>query len=487
MTKYLYILLGVIPLAITSWSSAPTRIIRTVDTSVRQDIRLDVVYGESLHLMICLQSYGMPVDTTDWHVMLHGQTNGQSRAESYQALGTPGVPGDAARQAKAGWISTKVNIGTWWPFDVSSGRWSLVATNASHGAVMRVGGPITVQMSAAADDRAPLPASAVDKLMAEIIAATNAVVMMIPGGGGGTGDADAVRAELLETNLLTRAQIAAATNHLLTTYFLNPDSWLSLSNDTLRLHHKDSILWNSSGGSHQFDPSVSNALWNAVKVINTTLGHKAPKAWGTLAPDGTLNPDPDYMLWVNSPALVLAGGCQWAAVGSYYALAAEGTVAFATAEGGEARFGVDLHTNYMAFVRGGSYIVGVQVASMAVSHGGSPTGTVSMTCAYTGGDFPTPWLTTDLRYIPWEDITDGVIWVDNLDGTATVTAPALSKSCFYMLTSTRSIEVTIITKPPLRADGGIFGNPGSPPVRYNSTITIQSGGKSYRIPAEEIK
>jgi hypothetical protein len=39
---------------------------------------------------------------------------------------------------------------------------------------------------------------------------------------------------------------------------------------------------------------------------------------------------------------------------------------------------------------------------------------------------------------------------------------------------------------PSRFSGGVWGATNAVPVVYDSTITVESGGKSYRIPAEEL-
>lgn len=277
----------------------------------------------------------------------------------------------------------------------------------------------------------------------------------------------------------TDSDIAAATNALVQTYLLGTNAWMTISNQTLTISRAidgvETSLWSSAesgGGGDTVDLAFTNALWSA-------LAGKADKAWGQYAPDGSANPDPAYMTYLNSPATMHASGFRWATFGTFCVLAQSGTVAFESGADGEARWGLDLHTNYVAFVRGSNVVVGASAGGIAVADGEA-----TIVYAYAGGDFPVLWFSPSLD-TPFT-VQSGVVWVDNEDGTATVTAPAETPAGFWYASTTAQIDVVFDVRPPARLSGGVFGAPGALPVVYDSVIEIESGGKTYRIPAQEV-
>lgn len=314
-----------------------------------------------------------------------------------------------------------------------------------------------------------------DSIFASIPAAqvTNYVMDAHATGWGATlGGMPVVRAASM-------VDVALATNALVQTYLLGTNAWMTISNQTLTISRAidgvETSLWSSAesgGGGDTFDMAFINALW-------TALGGKADKAWGQYAPDGSANPDPAYMTYLNSPATMHASGFAWATSGAFSVLAQSGTVAFESGADGEARWGLDLHTNYVAFVRGSNVVVGASAGGIAVADGEA-----TIVYAYTGGDFPVLWFAPSLD-TPFT-VQSGVVWVDNEDGTATVTAPAETPAGFWYASTTALIDVVFDVRPPARLSGGVFGAPGALPVVYDSVIEIESGGKTYRIPAQEV-
>lgn len=298
---------------------------------------------------------------------------------------------------------------------------------------------------------------------------------------------DFIRRDPVRIDTVARAsELASATNALVETYFLGTNAYLIVSNDTLRIQREDAgtnlLLWSSTGSaSPGIDPVATQQLWQAIGQLQNALAAVDP-AWGKRAPDGSLNPDPDYMTYLNAPATMHASGYQWASSGAYYVLAQSGAVAFDGGPNGEARWGLDLSSNYVGFVRGGSIVVGAQADGIIVD---SQAQTASITFDYGGGDWPVlmfaPSLSDGLAGFVEQD---GVAWVDNADGTATVTAPATTPGGFWYATTTYSTDAIFVTKPPLRLDGGIYGSTNSIPIHYDSTISITVEGKTYRLPAE---
>ena len=105
-----------------------------------------------------------------------------------------------------------------------------------------------------------------------------------------------------------------------------------------------------------------------------------------------------------------------------------------------------------------------------------------MTYDYQGGAFPVLWFAPSLAV----DFTEmeGCVWVDNGDGSATVTAPAATPAGFWFATSSKKIGATFVSTMPAHFTAGVFGSTNALPVVYDSTIEITSGGNRYRIPAQ---
>jgi hypothetical protein len=139
-----------------------------------------------------------------------------------------------------------------------------------------------------------------------------------------------------------------------------------------------------------------------------------------------------------------------------------------------------LHTNYVGFVRGGSVLVGAVANSITVGDG-----VATIVYQFTGGDWPVLWFAPSLD-VPFA-VQTGIVWVDNQDGTATVTAPANTPKGFWYATTTALFDVVFEVRPPARLVGGIIGATNALPVVYDSTITISSGNKTYRVPAQEVE
>jgi hypothetical protein len=277
--------------------------------------------------------------------------------------------------------------------------------------------------------------------------------------------------------------IDGATNALIQTYLLGTNAWLTVSNQTLTIWRETNgvpaALWSSaeSEGGGGIDPAFTNAVWLA-------LADKADRAWGQYAPDGSPNPDPAYMTFLNSPATMHASGFQWATYGAYSVMAESGAVAFESGADGEVRWGLDLYTNYVGFIRGGSMIVAAKAGAINVTDGGTTNGIAEIVYPYTSGDFPALWFAPALD-VPFT-LQEGAVWVDNQDGTATVNAPATTPKGFWYATTTVSYNTIFDIRPPARLTGGVIGATNAVPVVYDSVIEIESGGKTYRMPAQEV-
>lgn len=282
--------------------------------------------------------------------------------------------------------------------------------------------------------------------------------------------------------LATTSYVAAAVE----TYLMASNAWIEVdfSNRLVSVSvvvggSTNTVVAGAAGNS--IDPAATNLLWLA---LADAIATRAPKAWGTYAPDGTPNPEPEYGTFMNAPATVFASGSAWGTYGTYAVLTTPGATAYATGQDGAFRIGPD-STNWFGYVTGGSVLVGAVPESLAVFGGGTEGGYAEIVYQYDGGAFPTLWFTASLAL----DFTvvATAAWTDNMDGTATVSAPATSASGYWRATSTATFGHVFATSMPARFHAGVFGATNATPVVYDSTILITSGGKTYRIPAQLVE
>lgn len=285
--------------------------------------------------------------------------------------------------------------------------------------------------------------------------------------------------------VIKRDELAAATNSAITSIFAIKNALLVVSNEVAMITTNGVPIWSSASSADSIPPSVTNELWISIAALQSTVSSLQSslagisRDWGSYAPDGSTNPDPDYMLYINRPATVWASGFQWATSGGHAVLTSTGMVAFAVGDSGEMRIGPGDGTNYFGFVQGGSVEVGARAAGLSV------VGEVAtILYPHESGAFPVLWFTPDLA-VPFEPIA-GVVWVDNADGSATVTAPATTPRGFWRATTSATYTAEFRSTMPARFTGGVWGATNAVPVIYDSTIQISSGGKTYRIPAEEL-
>lgn len=287
----------------------------------------------------------------------------------------------------------------------------------------------------------------------------------------------------------TRVDVVATTSHVRTvveTYLMASNAWIEVdfSNRLVSVSvvvggSTNTVVAGAAGNS--IDPAATNLLWLA---LADAIATRAPKAWGTYAPDGTPNPEPEYGTFMNAPATVFASGSAWGTYGTYAVLTTPGATAYATGQDGAFRIGPD-STNWFGYVTGGSVLVGAVPESLAVFGGGTEGGYAEIVYQYDGGAFPTLWFTASLAL----DFTvvATAAWTDNMDGTATVSAPATSASGYWRATSAATFGHVFATSMPARFHAGVFGATNATPVVYDSTILITSGGKTYRIPAQLVE
>lgn len=268
-----------------------------------------------------------------------------------------------------------------------------------------------------------------------------------------------------------------------TSYITSPTAWFSVDEGrTLSWHNVSedmratNIVWQSSelpAGTP--DAASTNALWAA--IASTTSN------WGNYAPDGTINPEPDYMVYLNKPALVVGSGIHFETSGTYSVMVADGAVAYANnGQDGSIRWGLDSE-NYVSIVQGGSVLVGAKANSIDMD---TENEIVTIEYPYSGGDYPvlyfTPSLANDFT------IVESPTWVDLGTGFAQVSvSTANTTSGFFKAMTSVQTSATFDTNVPIKASKGLITSDPLDPIVFDSTIIIEYNGKQYRVPAQLVE
>ena len=280
-----------------------------------------------------------------------------------------------------------------------------------------------------------------------------------------------------------------ATRHWILASYGGTNTWISIDGDLLGIYTctnaatGTNTLWESSAAMGGQLSDVALRATNNTTRITALESRPDLTSWGDYAPDGTPNPDAEAVLYLNKALTLMGSGFSWATSGAYACLCQSGAVAYHTETNGEVRIGLDVVSNYFGMVQGGSITVGCRTGGIRVEGSGANT-VVHLLYAYAGGDFPTLWGATSLSG-DWTELP-APVWTDYGDGTAEAAVPG-SPFHFFKATSSRSMEARFESKAPAAFPGGIYGDFASPPVKYNSVITLQQGGHTYRIPAELVQ
>lgn len=281
-----------------------------------------------------------------------------------------------------------------------------------------------------------------------------------------------------------------AVDALPSSYVTSPNAWFTVDEDkTLTWHNVSednqttNIVWQSTAlPKGTPDAASTNAIWKAI-ANNKLLAEAGVKNWGNYAPDGTTNPEPNYMVFVNRPAFVVGSGIHFETSGAYSVMVTDGAVAFANnGEDGSIRWGLN-NTDYISIVQGGSVVVGARANSIEMD---ADNEIVTIEYPYAGGDFPiiyfTPSLANDFT------IVESPTWVDLGNGFAQVSvSTAGTEAGFFKAMTTAVTSATFDTNVPIKASKGIIGGDELDPVIYDSTITIEVDGVKYRVPAQRVE
>lgn len=249
-------------------------------------------------------------------------------------------------------------------------------------------------------------------------------------------------------------------------------SWINVSED----NSKTNVVWQSTALPNGTpDASSTNALWQAISKVTSN--------WGNYAPDGSPNPEPEYMVYMNRPALVVGSGIHFETSGAYSVMVTDGAVAFANnGADGSIRWGLN-SSDYISIVQGGSVVVGARANSIEMD---ADNEIVTIEYPYAGGDFPIIYFAATLA----NDFTivESPTWVDLGNGFARVSiSTANTQSGFFKATTSVQTSARFESPIPFKATGGVITDNVLDPIIFDSTIIIEQNGKKYRVPAQLLK
>lgn len=265
---------------------------------------------------------------------------------------------------------------------------------------------------------------------------------------------------------------------------------LEVTNNTLRVYaatnavsdpYGEVLAWALTDESAARIAALSNLVVALTARVAALEKGGATSAWATYDAQGNENADGD-VLALNRPYTQFSSGFHWATSGGLHFLASSGAVAFAADDGGEARLFGSSATNSVGIVMGGTnVVVGCNASGITVNGN-----TVSVTYPWSGGDKPTIWGASTLAG-PWVQM-ESAVWTENAAaGTATATFSAAANSFFFKATAVSSLGEYWRARMPSYFQGGVMVGPEDvAPVVYDSAITVQSGGATYRLPAQRV-
>lgn len=274
-----------------------------------------------------------------------------------------------------------------------------------------------------------------------------------------------------------------AVDALPSSYVTSPTAWFSVDKDkTLSWFNvsedltSTNIVWQSTAlPKGTPDAAATNAIWKAIAKVTSN--------WGLYAPDGSKNPEPEYMVFVNRPSLVVGSGIHFETSGAYSVICTDGAVAFANnGQDGSIRWGLN-STDYISIVQGGSVLVGAKANSINID---TENEIVTIEYPYSGGDFPTLYFTASLAV----DFTlvESPTWVDLGNGFAEVSvSTANTDAGFFKATTSVQTSATFDANIPIKATKGLITDDPLDPIIFDSTIIIEQNGKKYRIPAQLVE
>lgn len=268
-----------------------------------------------------------------------------------------------------------------------------------------------------------------------------------------------------------------------------PEAQMRVAGNNLSIEQFDGdtniVIWSSTSSTSDEVAALRAECEALLARIKELESRPDLKNWGDYAPDGTPNPDPESLL-LNRAITLFGSGFSWETSGTAAVLVQSGSVAFAAGSDGELRLGLDHATNYIAIVSGGMITVGARANSINQD---SSANIVTIDYAYSGsGDYPVVWYCCDLISQDWQ-IAEGGTWtyVPGEDyATFSFSSAGMSRAFFKATTTVKGDNYFHSPLPAIFSGGIKLRADSTDLVKFDSIITIESNGKTYRIIAEEM-
>lgn len=276
---------------------------------------------------------------------------------------------------------------------------------------------------------------------------------------------------------------------LVATYGM-PDAQMRVDSDNLSIEQFDGdtniVIWSSSSSTSDEVAALRAECEALLARIKELESRPDLKNWGDYAPDGTPNPDSETLLF-NRAMTLFGSGFSWETSGTAAVLVQSGAVAFATGSDGEMRLGLDHATNYIAIVSGGMITVGARAGSIDVD---PAKHLVTIDYDYAGsGDYPVVWYCTDLIHQNWQ-IAEGGTWTyvpGNNYATFNFSFEGMPRAFFKATTSVRGDNYFYSPLPAVLQGGIKLSADTQDLIKFNSIVTIEKDGKTYKVIAEEVR
>lgn len=221
--------------------------------------------------------------------------------------------------------------------------------------------------------------------------------------------------------------------------------------------------------------------WSEIEANVNPADIAALGAWGARLPDGSVNAASNEAVVINSP-LLLAAGLAFETSGNYAVWVQSGAEMQVVTNGGWGVIKPSTWPDGIGF-RTVSQVIGAQAGSFSVVEGGTTSGYARIRYAYNAGETNAPRVSYSSDLMSWSDAPEQTASQDGTNWTVYVSAA--TPSAFYRATRDNGFINAIYSAYPHQFDGGIQVS-NLAPVVYNSILTITEGGRTYRIPAQEL-
>lgn len=279
----------------------------------------------------------------------------------------------------------------------------------------------------------------------------------------------------------------AAVEEALNLYILNTNAQIVVSNETLKVWEMldDTNALRYTGiGSASF-ASATNSLSSSLSSLSSLVSRKieSPSHWADFAASGATNAQDTVMLDRGSVTFT-DGTVTWTAQGGYYFLTGHATARGSSSQfriGADADdwFGLEVVASYLADIDPNSINVGTTTVTVGTAFDD----------AYLA-EAPHVYFTESLG-LDFVELEGGVSWAQSGNNyVATISGIAdVYPSGFFRLKAQKGGGAIMRSTMPILPEGYRVENGGVyvDTVQPDSVITIQSGGKTYKVIAEEVK